>query len=504
MMRDVHGPEKAPFDASGVAEQLRAIARSKPGPSTAAIFDFDGTLIQGYSAGALYKHRFSKREIGLAEIAHTARLLSGPTMSQDQFDDLLGRGIRAWTGRPVEEIDELGEELFRTAVAGQLFHDMWRVVKAHQAHGHTVLIATSATRFQVAPLARELGIEHVLCTELEAVDGRLTGRIAGESLWGPGKLAAIEAFAASRDLLLADAFGYANGDEDVPFLTHVGRPCAVDPQPILADRASGEGWSAVYLPHRSGRINPGGIARTAGIYGSIVGAGVVGTVLGVATGSRRRGVDLATTLLAEVGTAVADIDVEVINEDNLWKHRPAVFIINHQSSLIDLLVTTRLLRGGFTAVAKAEAADVPVIGPLLKLADFAFLERSDSQKARAALGQAVERLAAGVSIVISPEGTRSLTPRIGRFKKGAFHLAMDAGVPIVPIVIRNSGELMWRNAKTVQPGTVQAFVHEPILTTGWVKRDLDRAVVEVEDLYRRTLAEWPSKGMPTQASDLEE
>jgi putative phosphoserine phosphatase/1-acylglycerol-3-phosphate O-acyltransferase len=167
-------------------------------------------------------------------------------------------------------------------------------------------------------------------------------------------------------------------------------------------------------------------------------------------------------------------------------------MINHQSALIDLLVTTTVLGGGFTAVAKKEAASVPVIGQLLTLADFAFLDRADATQARAALDGAADRLARGTSIVISPEGTRSMTPSVGRFKKGGFHLAMQSGVPIVPVVIRNAGELMWRNARTARSGTVEVLVHEPIPTVGWTKRDLDAAVVRVQRLFEDTLEDWPS------------
>jgi putative phosphoserine phosphatase/1-acylglycerol-3-phosphate O-acyltransferase len=125
------------------------------------------------------------------------------------------------------------------------------------------------------------------------------------------------------------------------------------------------------------------------------------------------------------------------------------------------------------------------------MADFAFIDRTDSGQAQEALAQALERLEDGVSNVISPEGTRSLTPRVGTFKKGGFHLAMQAGVPIVPIVIRNAGELMWRNARTARPGTVQVRVHEPIPTTDWTKNDLDAAVEQVHRLFVETLERWP-------------
>ena len=114
---------------------------------------------------------------------------------------------------------------------------------------------------------------------------------------------------------------------------------------------------------------------------------------------------------------------------------------------------------------------------------------------------AKERLAAGTSIAIAPEGTRSFTPQIGEFKKGAFHLAMQAGVPIVPIVIRNAGELMWRDARTARPGTVEVVVHPPIETTGWTKPDLDAAVNDVQRLYQETLEQWPASDPNPHAED---
>jgi putative phosphoserine phosphatase/1-acylglycerol-3-phosphate O-acyltransferase len=135
---------------------------------------------------------------------------------------------------------------------------------------------------------------------------------------------------------------------------------------------------------------------------------------------------------------------------------------------------------------------MPVFGQLLTLADFAFIDRSDAAQARLALDEAAERLARGTSIVISPEGTRSLTPSVGAFRKGGFHLAMQAGVPIVPMVIRNAGELMWRTARTARSGTVEVYVHEPIETTGWTKQDLDAAVIRVHRLYQDTLEDWPT------------
>jgi putative phosphoserine phosphatase/1-acylglycerol-3-phosphate O-acyltransferase len=168
-----------------------------------------------------------------------------------------------------------------------------------------------------------------------------------------------------------------------------------------------------------------------------------------------------------------------------------VFFINHQSALIDALVASNVVQRGFTVVAKAEVKQIPVLGQLLTLADVAFVDRSNTSKAVSALQPAVDKLRKGVSIIMSPEGTRSLSPRIGAFKKGGFHLARDAGVPIVPIVIRNAGEIMWRNAKVAQEGTIEVVVHEPVATANWTKADLDEWVPRMRQLYVDTLDDWP-------------
>jgi putative phosphoserine phosphatase / 1-acylglycerol-3-phosphate O-acyltransferase len=475
---------------------LEEIRTGPSGPQIAAFFDFDGTLIDGYSAAALYSHRLRNFEIGPVEAAHTVLAgLRGP-LSEDQFAELVERGIRGWAGRADDDLVELGERLFVQGIAATLFHDAWRLTKAHQRRDHTVVIATSATRFQAGPLARRLGVENLLCTELETEDGILTGRLAGRTLWGPGKIAAVQAFAAGHGIDLAASHGYANGDEDVPFLQAVGHPHPVNPQKRLAEVASARGWLVLNFRRRPRRLDPTPAFRTAAMYGSLLAASGTGLTMGVLNRDRRRGVDVATSVFGDLAGAVGDIKIEVVGQQHLWSHRPAVFFINHQSALIDLLVTSRLLRDGFTFVAKKEIAQVPVIGQLFRMADVAFLDRADRGKAIAALQPALDRLRAGTSVVIAPEGTRSVTPTVGPFKKGGFHLAMQAGVPIVPIVIRNAGEIMWRDAKIAQSGTIDVMVHPPIPTDGWTREDLDAAVAKVQQLYVDTLEDWPKARQP--------
>jgi putative phosphoserine phosphatase / 1-acylglycerol-3-phosphate O-acyltransferase len=484
-----------------VDELIEGIKTGPGGPKVAAFFDFDGTLIQGYSAGALIAHRARNFELGPDEFVRTMLAALGGPLDEAAFKDLLSQGIRGWVGRTEDDLMELGEQLFAERIAGALFHGAWRVVRAHQNRGHTVVIATSATRMQVQPMARELGIDHVLCTEVETTHGVLTGGVAGRPPWGEGKLAAVKEFATRKRIALTNCHGYANGDEDVPFLDAVGFPHPVNPGSALVRQASERGWEVVRFRTRRSQFHPMALVRTTGLVGSFAASVGAGAVAGALTYDRRGGTDLATSLFGRVAGQFANIHFDTIGEQHTAR-RPAVFFINHQSTLVDALVTSRVVQRGFTVVAKAEVKKIPVLGQLLSLADVAFVDRTNTAEAISTMQPAVDRLRNGVSIVMSPEGTRSLSPRIGVFKKGGFHLARDAGVPIVPIVIRNAGEIMWRNAKVAQEGTIEVVVHEPVPTVDWTKADLDEWVARMRQLYIDTLDDWPGTSVGKQWSEM--
>jgi len=144
-----------------------------------------------------------------------------------------------------------------------------------------------------------------------------------------------------------------------------------------------------------------------------------------------------------------------------------------------------------TAVAKKELATDPVFAPMGWLADVAYVDRANGVQAREALAPALEALGNGTSLVIAPEGTRSPTPKLLPFKKGAFHLALQAKVPIVPIVIRNAGEIMAPRGMLISSGTVDVAVLEPIVTTRWTTKTLTAKVAMVRQRYLDTLDDWP-------------
>jgi putative phosphoserine phosphatase/1-acylglycerol-3-phosphate O-acyltransferase len=474
---------------TAVGELLDEVERAPKGPKTGAFFDFDGTLIAGYSAQAFYEDRIRRFEMSPGEIARS--LLAGVEMAVNGADvsKLMEVAVANWAGRREDEVRELFDRLFYKRIAGMVYPEARELVKAHIRAGHTVALASSATRYQLSALADDLGVDNVLCSEVELVKGYFSGYIDGPVLWGPAKAHAVETFAARNGIALERSFGYANGDEDVPFLQAVGMPRALNPASGMLKAAREHGWPAVEL---GGRGRPGvtDIVRTGFALSGLGAAGGVGIAVGLISRNRQRGANVASSIGPDLALALAGVRLNVAGDEHLWSHRPAVFIFNHQSS-IDVAVIGSLVRRDLTGVAKIEAKRDPRFAPIGYVTDIVYVDRANSTQARAALKPAVDRLKQGTSIAIAPEGTRSPTPRLGRFKKGAFHLAMQAGVPLIPIVIRNAGDVMWRGSFVIRPGTIDIAVMEPISTDGWKTSELDARIADVHDLFASTLEDWP-------------
>jgi putative phosphoserine phosphatase/1-acylglycerol-3-phosphate O-acyltransferase len=236
--------------------------------------------------------------------------------------------------------------------------------------------------------------------------------------------------------------------------------------------------------------SPREVTRTAALYGGLAGTGALGVGMALVRRSRTGLMDTVGGLASDVGLRLGGVEVDVgSGAEHLHSARPCVFVFNHQSNL-DPLIVMKLVRRDFTAVGKAEAKRIPVFGPLFQLAGVAFVERGHTAQARTALEPAVRKVRdERLSLMIAPEGTRSA--QLGPFKKGAFHIAMQAGVPVVPIVIRNAGEIMARGARTLRPGRIDVVVLPPVPTDDWTAQTVGRHVDVVRKQVAETLANWP-------------
>jgi HAD superfamily hydrolase (TIGR01490 family) len=468
---------------------LDTIKTAPRGRRTAAFFDFDGTMIDGYSAMAMMQHRWRSRQMSPVEIARLLMVGVEAGLGRADFERFMRVGVQAFRGRQADDMAEFGEKLMRSVLGGALYTEAWELVAAHRAKGHTVVVATSALPFQVEPLAREFGVDHVLCTRLEERDGILTGEVDGPILWGPGKAGAVKEFARANKIDLGKSFAYGNGTEDIEFLETVGRPTALNPTTEL-DRIAGErGWPTARF-RRRGRPGVDEAVRTMAAYGGLTAGLGIGVGLGLLKRSRKTAMNTTMSLGSDAGLTLAGIDLDVTGAEYLRSPRPAVFIFNHQSWL-DGMIMMKLLREDVTAVAKKEVSRQPIMGQIAWLMNMAFVDRGNTEQAKAALAPVVERIREGYSLAISPEGTRSPTPRVGHFKKGAFHMAMQADVPIIPIVIRNAGQLLWRGSTIMRKGTVEVNILPPIDVSGWTAENLGEHVEDVRGRFVSTLAEWP-------------
>jgi putative phosphoserine phosphatase/1-acylglycerol-3-phosphate O-acyltransferase len=470
---------------------VEQIDNSPEGPQVGAFFDFDGTLIAGYSAAAFFTYRLKRREISTTELMRTIRESVNVERRGHDVTELMDVGVKGQAGRDAAEAQRWARTVFAKEIAEMIYPDARTLIDAHLRRHHTVVIASSATRAQIQATADDLGVDHIICTEMEVdAEGRYTGALASPIRWGEGKSDAVVEFAGEYRIDLDESFGYSNGSEDLPFLETVGRPCALNPDEGLVEIAGEHGWPVARLvePRSTGPVD---IVRSAAAIGVFAGSVAAAAALAVVNRSRSMGANVAASVGSDLGLATAGVRLRVIGEENIWAARPAVFLFNHQSQL-DVFVLGSLLRKDFTGVAKKSLERDPFFGPVGFLADVAYIDRTDSTKARQGLEPAVEALRAGKSIAIAPEGTRSPTPRLLPFKKGPFHMAMQAGVPVVPIVMRNCGEIMAAHSMAIHGGTVDVVVLPPVPTEDWTLEDLNENIARVRQMYLDTLANWPS------------
>lgn len=467
------------------AEITREIRNGPKGPRVAAFFDLDRTLLAGFSAVTIFRDRLLSGKMSPREFM--ALTLSSVSFSTGQtgFSGLIAATAGILRGVSEQALEEFGQQAFENQLAADIYPESRALVDAHKAMGHTVAIVSSATRYQAEPLARDMEIPHVLCTLLEVEDGAFTGETIKPLCYGEGKQKVAERLAREIGIDLEQSYFYTDSDEDLPLLENVGNPRPLNPNRRLAAIASSRGWPVRRFTSR-GRPGLSDVIRTGlamGAVGTSLAAGLPAWIL---NGSRRQAVNVTMSTWGELGTALTGIDLHTSGEHHLWSHRPAVFIFNHQSE-IDVLLLCKMLRRDVVGIAKQEARYNPIFGPVFEFAGTVFLDRFNHTKAVAALEPAVDALRSGLSIVISPEGTRSPTPRLGRFKKGAFHIAMQAGVPLVPIVFRNALDALPKHANIVRPATIEAVVLAPIPTDGWTRENMDERIAAVRDQFENVL-----------------
>ena len=177
----------------------------------------------------------------------------------------------------------------------------------------------------------------------------------------------------------------------------------------------------------------------------------------------------------------------VHGREHLDGKRPAIYVVNH-TSISDLFIVLSLIPSTTVGVAKKEIVCYPFFGQVYLLSGHLRIDRSNREAAAAsmrALGKLVHEY--NLSVVMSPEGTRSRDGRLQPFKKGLVHLAMQTGLPIVPMVIHGAHRAWRPDSLAIRPQQVRVDILPAVSTTHWSSKSTDDAVDEIHAIYRREL-----------------
>ncbi|HEX7374149.1 MAG TPA: HAD-IB family hydrolase [Steroidobacteraceae bacterium] len=482
------------FEGTGAASTeacrryLARLRRAPAGPRVAALFDFDGTIVAGYSVFAFLQEKFRRGAMSRDELIETAQSILRYGLGQIDYAQLMGEGARHARGVPEQEYERIGEALFEKHLARRIYPQARQIIEAHRRRGHALAIVTSATRYQVEPTARELGIDTVLSSRYRVRRSKFTGEIVAPLCFGEGKVQAAELFARRAGLDLARSYFYSDSDDDLPLLERVGAPRALNPTTRLGTIALERGWPALRF---TGRSRPGPLDYLRGLspYPTLAGAIAASLPILALTRSARETANFVLGTFGDYASAIAGVTLDVRGERNLWRSRPCIFLFNHQSNA-DVFIIAKLVRRDMTGIGKRELRAVPVLGKLMEMGGMVFVDRERTGRAIDAMAPLVAALRRdGKSVCIAPEGTRAPTQRLGPFKKGAFHLAIQSRAPIVPIVIHNSSEVQAKHELAMRPTTVRVDVLPPVDTSRWRAASLERHVRDVRQLFLERLGQ---------------
>ncbi|WP_413464440.1 HAD family hydrolase [Dietzia sp. PP-33] len=235
-----------PLADATLTDADHASATFVPDPQAAAFFDVDNTLIQGASiillARGLAKHKF-----------FTAQDVAGLAWSQVKFrvsgrenaDDVAAGRDKALSfvqGHTVAELTALSEEVVDTSMLDRVWPGTRSLVQMHLDAGQQVWLVTATPVMLARVIASRLGLSGALGTVAEEEDGVYTGKLVGDILHGPGKAHAISTLAEAEGFDLSKCYAYSDSFNDMPMLTMVGNPVAINPDGRLRKYASENGW----------------------------------------------------------------------------------------------------------------------------------------------------------------------------------------------------------------------------------------------------------------------
>ncbi|MDH5445937.1 MAG: HAD-IB family hydrolase [Gammaproteobacteria bacterium] len=215
---------------------------------TLAIFDLDNTLLTGDSDYLWGRFLASKGVVdGDAYERENLRFYEEYKAGQLNIYEFLAFSLRPLAEMEPSTLKQLHQEFMASQILPIISQKSRALLEKHRQQGDILMIITATNRFVTQPIAEELGIEHLLATEPEMLDGRYTGQVSGVPCFQEGKIKRLDAWLASTQHSMEGSWFYSDSLNDIPLLERVENPVAVDPDETLAQHAEMVGWPIISL-----------------------------------------------------------------------------------------------------------------------------------------------------------------------------------------------------------------------------------------------------------------
>ena len=422
-------------------------------PQAAAIFDLDRTLLSGAS-GSVYSE--AMRDVGVlpAKTNPAEGVLFGlfnligenwPTMMVTR------QAARVSKGWKIAKV-EAAAQLAASELAERVLPYAAAKLAEHRAEGLALILATTTPHDLVKPLADALGFDHVVATRYGRAGDVYDGTIDGEFVWNRGKARAVRELCDAEGYDLEQSHAYSDSYYDIPLLSMVGHPHAVNPDPRLAAIATVRRWPSLWFDV------PPGVPKMAGF-------------------------EPQTALFKLVRPEMFPYArFRIYGTKHIPTTGPAIIVANHRSYFDPVAIGLMLAKVGRPVrfLGKKEVFDAPVVGDLARAMGGIRVDRGTGSDAP--INAAQDALAAGDLVAIMPQGT---IPRGEAFfdpdlkgRWGAMKLAHEMGVPVIPVGLWGT-EKVWPRSSRVpnmanvfDAPTVTVRVGRPV-ELGGVDVDLD-------------------------------
>lgn len=258
-----------------IEQTLEAGEQLEPDPTAAAFFDVDNTLIQGASilllARGLARHKFFTTQDVATMIWQQAKFRVSGRESMSDVASGREKALSFVKGRKVREVEELSMAIFDESIADRFWPGTKALAQMHIDAGQQVWLVTATPVELANVIAERLGLTGALGTVAEREDGTYTGRLVGDILHGSGKAHAVKELARTKGLDLSKCYAYSDSSNDLPMLSLVAHPVAVNPDTALRDAARENGWQIkdYRTMRRAAKIGLQGTAVAAAAGGAV-------------------------------------------------------------------------------------------------------------------------------------------------------------------------------------------------------------------------------------------